>query len=173
MYLRPLSIVVFCLASLTVSLVPAADAEQATDFRGAPSLKNRKAEEAVQVARLAGFDLKVGKFYIAPQHWRDDIRPGAVLMQSPQPGSALLPGSLMAGWVFEKSGADRPIIQTPDVRRLSLSAASKVLAEAKLPLLNDTSIDDQIVVDQYPRPGQTVYEGTSVFVVAKKKSDGD
>ena len=144
----------------------------------APRLTGERVSTARQLAELAGCELVVGEFLLAPGNWRDDLLPGVVYLQSPQPLTSVKPGSVLAGWTFRQATADQAIVTMPDLRKLSWSEAKVRLQDLKLPLMASPSAatmaeatapaDELIVKDQYPRPGQKVLEGTAVYLLTSE-----
>jgi beta-lactam-binding protein with PASTA domain len=155
---------------LGASLAVAADNRAvAIELRTVPRIKGSHPVEAVQRARLAELALAPGVFYIAPQNWRDDILPRTIYIQTPQPGALARVGGTVAGWTFSKASTKQSIVTMPDLRDSVWRDALQRLAELKLPLLDKENPadpeSDTTVRDQYPEPGQPVYEGTSVYLI--------
>jgi hypothetical protein len=144
----------------------------AEDARPAPKLTGERASAARQLAGLAGCELMLGEFFIAPNNWRDDLLPDVVYLQSPQPLTPVKPGTILACWTFRKAAADQRIVTMPDLRKLSWEEAQERLGELKLPLLLPSSAAEPsvpaatgTVKDQYPRPAQKILEGTAVLLL--------
>lgn len=151
-----------------------------TTLRIVPSVVGKRPEIARQILRMADFDSAFGVFYIAPQNWRDDIRPNVIYMQSPQPKTATAEDSTVAGWVFARAKENQDIVQMPDLRASAAADALAALHESGLKQVRIQTGDASgrqrsepnghaTVSGQYPQPGQSVYIGTSVFLVL---SDG-
>lgn len=150
-------------------------AARGSDPPRVPTLTGERAATARQLAGLAGCELVVGEFFIAPANWRDDLLPDVVYMQSPQPLTPVKPGAVLAGWTFRKAAADQRVVTVPDLRKLSWEEARERLAELKLPLLRPPSGPNSpeaadapvagTVQDQYPQPAQKILEGTAVYLL--------
>lgn len=150
----------------------------AEDARPAPKLTGERVSTARQLAELAGCELVVGEFLLAPGNWRDDLLPGVIYLQSPQPLTSVKPGSVLAGWTFRRATADQPVVTMPDLRKLSWAEAKERLSELKLPLMlratqaaeadAPAATAEVTVKDQYPRPDQKVLEGTAVYLQASE-----
>lgn len=133
----------------------------------APELRGEKESDARQLAALADVRFAAGVYYIAPRFWRDDLQTGCVLMQTPQPGRRVPRGSPVAGWLPAKAGDEQPIVETPDLRTLTMSDAAakiRVAGLTLLPLAEDTDAEAR-VVEQYPAAGRKVYQRTSVYLL--------
>lgn len=66
----------------------------------------------------------------------------------------------------------KPAVKVPDVRNMNLKEAIKVLANAKLQYTMDGDIDyslDSTVLDQMPKAGADITEGSSVLLYPKPK----
>ncbi|HEY1066862.1 MAG TPA: hypothetical protein VGE52_12155 [Pirellulales bacterium] len=153
----------------------------------APDYGGKSLSEARQAAKLADLSLASGVYYIAPQNWRDEIRPGRVGMQTPQPRTPLTPGSVVAVWTFAVASSSQAEVKTPDLDGLSAKAALEKLQAVGLTAMrpgessppaasspaaveSDSAAgaaveSEWIVVEQYPRAGQAVYEGTGVHFI--------
>lgn len=137
-------------------------------LRPVPNLKGKRVTVAKQLLRLREFQAAIGVFYIAPNNWRDDIKPDIVCMQTPQPNSLVPEDITVASWVFVRALDDQELIRTPNIRGLDIDIARKKLADVGLSSVDAIPMSGRssglIVKDQYPRAGQPVYEGTSVFL---------
>jgi beta-lactam-binding protein with PASTA domain len=134
-----------------------------------PDLRGLPAEIAQQTLRLLGMKHQVGDFYLTAKSWRDDLKPGTVQIQTPQPGIPLAEGGTVACWTFKKAAAGQQVVKTPDLRKLSRKdAAARLRAAGLSPMRDDGGpggkSDGAIVEDHYPRPGQPVLRGTSVYL---------
>lgn len=132
-----------------------------------PKLLGERTGVASQLAVLADLKYCEGVYLIAPQNWREDIKPAVIYMQSPQPGTAVLPGSTVAAWKFIRAEKDAKIIEVPDVRGQEFADALKALKALGLKSMSPHKADDemkQTIIDQYPEPGTQVYVGTSMFL---------
>lgn len=145
---------------------------RAEESRPAPKLTGERVSTARQLAELAGCELVVGEFFIAPSNWRDDLLPDVVYLQSPQPLTPVKANTVLACWTFRKAAAEQQIVAMPDLRKLSREEARERLAELKLPLLLPLKASEAPdapaagpVKDQYPRPGQKILEGTAVYLL--------
>jgi beta-lactam-binding protein with PASTA domain len=127
----------------------------------------------MQMLRLAELRAVHGVFYIAPHNWRDDMNSQTIFMQTPQPNIPLPQGSVVACWAAEQAPAGQAVVKMPDLRGRTRQDAVEALRPMKLPVMEDTGDRRQeapgkaaevCVVDQYPRPGQSIYVGTSVFL---------
>lgn len=155
----------------------------ASDPHLIPRAKGRRALLAKQLVELSDLRYSQGVFYIAPKNWRAEIRPDVIYLQTPQPGSKLATGGTVACWTFAKATESQSVIQMPNLRGKSVAEAKRQIEELRLRLVksrplgtatksdsdteNDTQRDSspQTVHDHYPRPGQNIYEGTSVFLL--------
>jgi beta-lactam-binding protein with PASTA domain len=148
------------------------------EHRLVPTLTGERVSTARQLAELAGCELVVGEFLLAPGNWRDDLLPGVIYLQSPQPVTSVKPGAVLAGWTFRRASADQPVVTMPDLRKLSWAEAKERLSELKLPLMLQATqaaeadapaaTAEITVKDQYPRPDQKVLEGTAVYLQASE-----
>ena len=145
---------------------PADDLPAATavKYRVVPNIQGKYPALARQLLRIADLQFSQGVFYIAPQNWRDDIRPGVIYLQVPPPKAPLAPSGTVAGWMFAKAGDDQEIIEMPDLKGMNGAAVRDKLKELNLSLMQRSSVpgDSKVVGDQYPRPGQQIYQQTSV-----------
>jgi beta-lactam-binding protein with PASTA domain len=162
-----------CCALLLTGSLFVADGQAAEPF-AAPKLTGERVSTARQLTELAGCELVVGEFLLAPGNWREDLLPGVIYLQSPQPLTSVKPGSVLAGWTFRQATADQPVVTMPDLRKLSWSEAKDRLSELKLPLMMrakqaaeadaPAAAAEATVTNQYPRPDQKVFEGTAVYL---------
>lgn len=129
-----------------------------------PDLVRKPLAEARQWARVARLPYAAGKYYIAPEKWRDEIGVETVGLQTPPAGVAVAPGVTVAVWGFVRAGEGQKIVTMPDLVGLDPLAARERLATLQLPLLA-TEADGGRVASQYPPAGRAVYEGTSVYLV--------
>ncbi len=145
------------------------------DVRGLPSVTGQRAETAVQVMKLAGYEPAVGVFYITPQNWRDDIRPGVVYLQAPKAGVPYLSGASVGLWTFRKGKADQTAVSVPSVVGLEYDAAEKCLQEAGLKSMLEfrqsevvrSGLARALVKEQYPSPEQMVLAGNSIYLLLR------
>lgn len=162
-------------ALLAVDEQPAAAAgdEPRTEAAMVPSVKGQTVAVADQLLHLTRLHAAHGTLFIAPKNWRDDILPGRVYMQSPQPGMLVPSGDTVACWTFAKATEDQPLIDMPDLRGLSPAEAQRKLTDAGLVPMppaaqgtDDAGAEGSAkVADHYPRAGQRVYQGTSVYLL--------
>jgi PASTA domain len=136
----------------------------------APELRGQRINLARQLARLANLEFLSGKFYIAPDHWNDDLKLERVYLQTPQASSPISIGAPVVCWSFEKAAPGTPVVNVPQLTNESLVAAQNKLKDVGLTLINqlgDRPIDSDSslrVLEQYPRAGQSVFAGTSIFL---------
>jgi PASTA domain len=137
------------------------------DLTNVPELRGASVFESTQKAALLGLNFAKGTFYISSVNWRNTFQPNTVYLQSPQPSRQLPPGAIIAVWTFAKADSDQRIVKVPDVRSQPVGAAMTQLQTAQLTLAEYASkpAATAVVVDQYPAAGQSVYEGTSVYLV--------
>jgi beta-lactam-binding protein with PASTA domain len=136
-------------------------------YRLTPHVQGRRIAVATQLLRLAKLQFAEGVFYIAPQHWRDDLKLGVIYMQIPVPKTPIIDGGPVACWHFARPQSDQRIILMPDLTGLTPADVRLHLAKHKLSAMKTATPDvaDGIkVTDQYPRPKQKVYEKTSVYL---------
>ena len=163
------SVLLFKLLVFTVlSTVEVCLAQDSKEFRRVPDLKGLRPTIAKQIARLGKLNFRQGVFYIAPHNWRNDIRPSVIYMQSPQQKLPLRQNGLVVGWTFVKAKSSQRIISTPDLSGLKIAEANEKLGGNESILLVDCESDavkeTGSIREQYPRAGQKVYEGTTIFV---------
>jgi hypothetical protein len=132
--------------------------------------------EAPQWARLAGLPFVVGVYYVAPDRWRDDIRPDRFHLQSLPAGRIVPAGTPLAAWKLVKAESSRRRLTMPSLHGLTRREASSRLKSLGLPLLEPASgrpdhllrtedpTDGQAVIAQYPPAGRELFEGTAVFL---------
>ena len=149
------------------------ETSQTEQLRYVPKLQGRRLVVARQIARLARLRFAEGVFYIAPHNWRDDVRPGLVYMQSPQPRGLIREGGTIACWTFLKASEDQEVVKMPDLRRKTQTEAAQRLDDLGLEAMTasparpdaDHAVDDRSrVLEHYPEAGQPVYVGTSVYL---------
>lgn len=130
-----------------------------------PRLIGQPLNAAKQIARLKEFQLITGIFYIAPRHWRDDIQPEVTYLQSPQPSLTFPHSREVATWKFVKADKDQKITKAPDLTSLNASEITELLTNHNLNWMKpSTSVSEAVAIDQYPKPGQPIYEGTGIYV---------
>lgn len=135
-----------------------------------PAIQGKSVSVARQLARLADLHFVLGTFYISPDLWRDDIQPGVVGMQAPQPRFLAPAGSPLAAWIFVKANTEQKLIEMPDLRGLPWDKAATRVKESGLVLMQGLEATNQEQVqDQFPRAGQKVFEQTSVFLQTKSE----
>ena len=164
-----LSLLVAAWAALALE---AQDSTKREVVRKTPSLIGKQLVAADQTLRLHDLACETGVFYLHAQNWREEIEAGAVYLQSPQPETPIKPGHTVAVWVFKKATGEQRIIKTPSLKGKTAKEAAKMLAEANLTAMRLPRDEDAlpepektwVVYDQYPRPGQPVYEKTSVHL---------
>ena len=138
--------------------------------RVVPDVRGRSLAVARQLLRLSDLQDAHGVFYIAAHNWRDDILPGVVYLQTPASKSVVRDGDAVACWTFEKASSEQRTVCTPDLIGKSLLEAVQALTDAGLKTANPDArptsdgANALHVRDQYPAPGQTVFEGVSVFL---------
>lgn len=144
-------------------------AQEAAEGSRVPNLTGRTSVEVRQLLRLADLQGVSGVFYLSPSTWREEIDPEMVSLQAPRPGVAVARGGLVAYWRFAKAAEDQKQVKIPDLRGLDFKNASNRIDELELARsvapgkgLSAAEVVDQVVIDQYPRPGQSVFVGTSV-----------
>lgn len=158
--------------SVLACVMLAANADTTPSSSSVPDLSGRAATEATQIGMLAGFEVVSGDFFIAPGKWRSDIVPETIYLQSPRAGITVPAGTTLACWKFVRADADQPLVTMPDLRGKLRSEAFDLLCPLELPLLGNSSADDgDRIADQYPRPGQKVFAGTSVYLVTAPKDE--
>ncbi len=136
-----------------------------------PKLVGERVQIAEQLARLTDVRPRVGTFYVAPQNWRDDVKPHVVYLQTPQPGTAVPRGSLVAAWVFVRAAADAETIEVPDFRGLPWDQALQNARDSGLKLLTEPDAGESAerrVIDQYPAAASRVYRGTSLLLTGDR-----
>lgn len=153
---------------------PSVDKPQRRTFRIVPSVVGKRPEIARQILRMAELDSVCGVFYIAPQNWRPDIKPNVIYMQSPQAKAVLGEGKTVACWSFVRASEHQDVVEMPDLRGKTVDEAATTIVEVGLRLIANRSIRPRntagdadahvMVIDQYPRPRQSVLKGTSVFL---------
>lgn len=165
------------LAVLAATIAAAAGPPLAGPAAVTPDMVGRPVATADQMARLSGLELAHGVFYVAPRHWREELRPRCVHLQSPPAGTPVPRGGRIAGWTLVEAGPDREIVSVPDLDGLPLDAAVTKLEKLGLVVMpaaggaERTRPSDEgegLVVDAYPRAGQAVYAGTAVFLVCER-----
>jgi len=141
----------------------------ASEALDVPKLTGERVEIAKQLATIAGLEAEAGVYLIAPHNWRNDIRPGVVYMQSPQPGTEVLPDSMVALWSFSQASAHTRLVELPDLRSRMVANAKRELQELELKTFGlSEERNAETVFEQYPLAGTSVYVGTSVFLTCKK-----
>jgi hypothetical protein len=146
------------------------------ELRRVPELTGRSMSIARQLLRLADLEVTEGVYFIADQSWRDDIRPGVVYLQSPPASTPIWAGQTVACWTFVKAEPSRRVVQVPNLREKTATAAAEELNAAELLVLPDVLVETNavgrtdLVRDQYPKPGQVVMVGTSVLLRYAKTS---
>jgi len=75
----------------------------------------------------------------------------------------------VAAWQFKRAGEQQPILKTPNFVGETWGATLRTLGSSELQLMNAESSAEMndIVTDQYPKPGTKVYSGTSIFFKTK------
>ncbi|HMP05181.1 MAG TPA: PASTA domain-containing protein [Lacipirellulaceae bacterium] len=138
---------------------------------GYPRVVGLSAHTAQQVADLAGCELVVGRYYLLPEQWRDSLRPGRLIMQTPQPQTPWAGDRTVAAWSFRKARPDQPVVEMPDLRGKTLAEARQLLRAAALQPMHaraadsdDDAAEQRPVDDHYPRRGQRVVAGSSVLL---------
>jgi beta-lactam-binding protein with PASTA domain len=171
--LNPTVKVVSLVIMTTVLAARTADGQE-TALVKVPTLRGQQSEIARQTLRLVGLRAHAGTYYIASQNWRSDIGRSVVQMQTPQPGALMPEGGTVAFWTFAEAPKNAKVVKTPDVRKLPPKRALQTLADSGLAPMrmrgeSEFKTDGAIVLDQYPRPGQPVFEGTSVHLRITKQ----
>jgi beta-lactam-binding protein with PASTA domain len=135
-------------------------------YKALPDIQGQSRETAAQILRLCDLRFAQGVFFIAPGHWRHEIRPGVIYLQVPPPKTPVRRGGAVAGWIFTPAAEDQEVVTTPKLTGLDAAAARTQLDTVGLQILDsaDQPEPQRVVVDQYPRSGQKVYRGTSVFL---------
>lgn len=162
------------LACLLATAVPSREAFSADQYRVIPNISGQSPAMARQLLRLSELELADGVFYIAPQHWRKDIRAGVLYLQTPPARTPLRREGVVAGWTFARAEAGRETVKAPDLTGANVAEAKNKLEDCRLVLMKTAatrSAKGRVVADQYPRPGQPVFEGTHVFVNWKAKAE--
>ena len=141
-----------------------------------PVLKGERLAVAKQTARLAELKLHCGVFYIAPEHWRDDLRQNVAYLQTPRGDTFIPRQSAVACWTFQRAEPNQATVKMPDLRNLTRREAADVIRKLGLELVKPADTDsnqadtkpakedEAKIIDHYPKPGQIVYEKTSVFL---------
>lgn len=134
----------------------------------APRLVGRSVSVAAQLVRLSDSQLCVGRFYVAADKWRHGLREDLIAMQSPLPGTELGPRRTVVVWTFRKASPDQDLVEMPDLRGLPIQHARDRLTELALSGMDDVSPGEAAadVEDQYPRPGQKVFVGSTAYLQA-------
>lgn len=132
--------------------------------------------EAPQWARLAGLPFVAGVYYVAPDRWREDIRPDRFYLQSLPAGRVVPAGTPLAAWKLVKAESSRRRLTMPSLHGLTRREASARLKPLGLPLLEPASgrpdqllrtedrTEGQTVIAQYPPAGRELFEGTAVLL---------
>lgn len=139
-----------------------------------PEIRGRSVEEARQCLRLRWLDGVGGKFFLHPRDWRRDLTAGYVYMQTPQPGTPSRSGARVGYWRFFPAPEEAEIVTVPLLLGKPGNDALQEIRVLKLDFMyaktptppEDYSGSDETftVVDQYPRDGQPVYEGTTILL---------
>jgi beta-lactam-binding protein with PASTA domain len=147
---------------------------RAVDLRNVPDLTGVAIKAAHQILRLNDLSGAAGTFYIAPGNWREEIRPDSVGLQAPRGGARLAAGGPVGLWRFARAEVGQRVVETPDLRGRGRDRAIAELDQAGLRLLGPAETPGDpadagatgalVVVDQYPHPGQPIYERTSVMI---------
>jgi len=135
-----------------------------------PDLKGKPLDTVRQMIRLQDVSFCEGIFYIAGKHWRDDIRPNVVYMQTPRPGTVIPSQATIACWTFRKATPEMEAVRMPDLRNLAPSEVAEKLTRYRMPIMRGSKTSattEGVVVDQYPRPNQPTYMGASVFLILR------
>lgn len=144
-----------------------------------PDVVGQPVDVADQMVRLAGLEPVNGVLFVAPRNWREEIRPRVVSVQVPPPGARVPAGEQVAAWTLVEADGERQVVEMPDLHGMAPEEAVTTLGRAGLvvmPAVLDAWRDraprrgerGPVIVDSYPRPGQSVYAGTSVFLVAER-----
>ncbi len=138
--------------------------------RAVPHLVGLPLEDAQQVLRLAELNSSEGVFYIHPDLWREEITPKSVGLQVPRAGALISVRSAVGIWTLAPAKKGQSIVEMPDLGGLNPDLADAELQKVGLVLMKPidpayTAGDGGtlMIVDQYPQPGQSVYERTSVL----------
>lgn len=140
-----------------------------------PDLRGKRTNLARQLARLSEVKFASGVFYIAPENWRDELRPERVYLQTPQASTLIPTGAPVVCWTFDKAAPNTPIVNVPNLDGQTLAAAQQAVNDCGLTLINEHSDSASTapaslrVLEQYPRAGQPVFAGTSVYLRLKKE----
>jgi hypothetical protein len=146
------------------------------ELRRVPELTGRPISIARQLLRLADLELMEGVYFVADHSWRDDIQPEVAYLQSPPASTPIWAGQTVACWTFAKAEPSRRVVQVPDLRERTATAAAEELNAAELLVLPDALVETNavgrtdLVRDQYPKAGQVVMVGTSVLLRYAKTS---
>ena len=97
----------------------AAAVERQSTSKPVPDVRGKTVRLAEQLLRVRDLKPLAGVFYIAAHNWRDDVRPGVVAMQTPQPGTRVPSASTVAVWTFAKAPEEHPVLKMPDLRSAS------------------------------------------------------
>lgn len=155
-------------ATLSAAVIVNSPTVFSAELTATPRVVGERVTIASQIARLAECELVVGTFYISTENWREDLVADVVYLQSPQDGDEISRLSTIGGWTFRQSTTQQKLVRTPDVRSLNFNDAQKVINSSGLILMNRPHEAGQIkslnIMDQYPRPGQVIFEQTSIFV---------
>lgn len=138
--------------------------------RAVPHLVGLPFKDAQQILRLAELSSSEGVFYIHPDLWREEITPKSIGLQVPRTGARASVGSAVGIWTLAPAKKDQRIVEMPDLGGLHPDSADAELQKIGLVLMKPIGPafltgdgGSLMVVDQYPKPGQAVYERTSVL----------
>lgn len=130
-----------------------------------PSFVGKDVRIAAQMAEIAGLELQVGVFYIAHDKWHDDLAEDVIYIQSLRPEATVSQSARIAAWSFRRATPTQPTHKMPDLRNDTIKSAKEQLKAINFRMITLRSAGElDIVLDQYPKPGQVVFEKTSVFL---------
>jgi beta-lactam-binding protein with PASTA domain len=125
-----------------------------------PDLIGLTQPQAEQVLTAAG--LKLGS---VEQTRTDEVVEGEIVSQEPGAGMTVRKG----GSVSIVIAGTRPLIAVPDVRKLNQADATRALRDAGLQVSvtrgPSSTVEKGLVIEQTPKAGQQVPEGTTVGIV--------
>jgi len=103
---------------------------------------------------------------------------GIVLTQSPEPGKAVMPGSIVAvtisAYPFQSVNPDDGKVTVPELKGMTLEAARRKLKGEKLVLnrvlRQESTVVEGTVINQKPQPGMRVLPESPVSVTLAKRA---
>ncbi len=138
-----------------------------------PELRGTSLRIAEQKANLRWCHVVAGVFFVNPKNWRSDMRPGHIYMQTPKAGIRTVPDQRIAVWQFRMAKDEQEIVRVPNLVGKNVDEGFRTLQDLGLDasFLKTYSLppgsiasDSRDVIDQYPRPRQAVYRGTTILL---------